>query len=89
MNKLPLKIGILRTITRRGPVSASGVFDALEKEYGRERQFTVRSVTNHILSLCGVNYVAEEQVKDGESPQYIVKDAGKAALKSALGKREI
>jgi hypothetical protein len=87
MKKLPLKISILKAIVQHGPVSATGVLKMLESEYGGERQFTARSVENHIFSFCAVGIVVEKRKPDEEKTLYEVKDAGKAALRNAFGNR--
>jgi hypothetical protein len=59
MPKLPLKMGVLKAVIERGPVSEPDIVRALEPDYGKERYFSSRAVEMHILALRAVGLITE------------------------------
>lgn len=62
--KTPLRFSILRyLIDRARPATAHDVFSGLDKQYGRERQFSLPFIESHLDSLRGVGII---EVVDAE-----------------------
>ena len=56
--KAPLRFSLLRhLIDRPCPATPYNVFEALKNLYGRERQFTLPFIEDHLESLRGVGLV--------------------------------
>lgn len=56
--KVPLRFSILGyLIDRTRPATSQDVFEGLNSQYGRERQFNMPFIENHLDSLRGVGII--------------------------------
>ena len=72
MPKLPLKMGVLKVVIERGPVSEPDIVRTLEPDYGRERHFSARVVENYLLSLRAVGLITETLTADASGEETAV-----------------
>ena len=86
--KPPLKISILAAVSNTGPASSAEIMDALHPQYGRERQFNLHSISNHLLSLNAVGLIRDSGVSlksDGSLEiKYVATEQGQKRLAACM-----
>ena len=82
--KAPLRFSLLRFLMNRpDPATPGDVFDGLKDRYGRERQFSLPFIEDHLDSLRGVGIVkVVEAVEEGDKLilSYQITDYGKSRV---------
>jgi len=88
---LPLRFRILHYLSTVDKACAAEIMQALEPEYGTERQFTKKVVMDHLLNMKANAIVDDNEVALGPQGEliiyYSVNDQGRRLLKKYLPKR--
>lgn len=79
--KLPLKASVLKAVADLGAADTEDIMNLLGAEYGKERQFSRRTVGEYLLSLKAVGLIEE-----AEDSKYSVAPAGKSAIEKLKSK---
>lgn len=82
---LPLRFRVLTELAIEGPLDATAILNALEPDYGRERQFKKSMIESHLRSLRAVGLVEDVEMSLDSSGELVrtvaITEAGRGLLK--------
>ena len=91
MGMLPIRSRILDYLSTVEDANVSQVKNALEPEYGSERQFTWKSVYNHLMNLKENELLEElgyEMVDGNLETYYVINDEGRKLISKYVRKNK-